>query len=124
MVVKFRGKCREFIVIYNHGKPLGTVLTDERFNDTECFTRAGSSHDPRPAERVADTDPSLAELPLVIVAHRDIHAVFVLLNLFALLETLVLEVEAVLHQALLDELGDIVQGYMYQYHSHERSRHV
>ena len=29
-----------------------------------------------------------------------------------------------LHQALLDELGDIVQGYMYQYHSHERSRHV
>ena len=100
------------------------MLTDERFNDTECFTRAGSSHDPRPAERVADTDPSLAELPLVIVAHRDIHAVFVLLNLFALLETLVLEVEAVLHQALLDELGDIVQGYKYQYHSHERSRHV
>ena len=45
-------------------------------------------------------------------------------NLFALLETLVLEVEAVLHQTLLDELGDIVQGYMYQYHSHERSRHV
>ena len=65
-----------------------------------------------------------AEFALVVVPHRDIHAVLVLHQFLALLEALVLKIEPVFHQPVLDELRDVVQGDMHEYHAHERSGHV
>ncbi len=42
----------------------------------------------------------------------------------ALLEALVLEVEAVFQQALLQELGDIVEGNMHQHNTDDGSEHI
>ena len=51
VVVQFRGKGRELVVIDHHGKALRTVLTDERLYDGEGLTGSRSTDDPCPAER-------------------------------------------------------------------------
>ncbi len=61
---------------------------------------------------------------LVIVTHRDIDAIGCLHLLLALLETLVLEVEAVFQQSFLQELGDVVEGDMDEYHAHDAREHI
>ena len=91
------------------------MLTDKRLNDGERLTRAWRSHNPCTTEGVDDIDPSLAELTLVVVAHGDVDAVLVLYLGLHLLETFVLEVEAVFQQAILQILGDIVEGDMNQH---------
>ena len=49
----------------------------------------------------------LAKFTFVIVPHRYIHAILVLILLFALLETFILDVNPVFTQSLLDELRDL-----------------
>ena len=124
MIVKFSGKCRKFVVIDHHRKALGTMLADERFYDAERLTAARSSDYPCSSETVAYRHPSLAKFTFVIVPHRYIHAILVLNLLFALLETFILKVEPVYTQSLLEELRDVIQCDMYQYHTDKRGRHV
>ena len=124
VVIQFRGQCRELVVIGDHRKALGRVLPDERFDDAHGLAASRRPDHPCSSETVADIHPALAELALVVVPHRDIHAVPVLDQLLALLETFVLEVEAVLHQSLLDELRYVVQGDMHQHYARDRCRHV
>ena len=124
MIVKFSGKCRKFVVIDHHRKALGTMLADERFYDAERLTAARSSDYPCSSETVAYRHPSLAKFTFVIVPHRYIHAILVLILLFALLETFILEVKPVFTQSLLDELRDVIQCDMHQYHTDQRSRHI
>ena len=100
------------------------MLTDERLDDGEGLTRAWRAYHPRTTERIDDVHPALAELSLVVVPHGDVHAVLVLLQLPALLETLVLEVETVFQQSFLQELGDVVEGDMHQYHTDDGSEHI
>ena len=88
------------------------MLTDEWLDDGEGLTRTWRTHDPCATERIDNVHPSLAELTLVVVPHGDVHAVFVLLQLLTLLETLVLKVESVFQQTFLQELGDIVKSHM------------
>ena len=88
------------------------MLTDERLDDGEGLTRARSADNPGASERVRDIDGALAELALIVVAHRDIDAILVVDDFLALLETLVLQVEAVFEQAFLQSLADVVKGDM------------
>ena len=110
MIVEFGGESGKLIVVHHHGKALLAVLPDKRLDDGEGLTRTRSTHNPCATERIDDVHPSLAELALVIIAHRDVHAVLVLLQLPALLKALILEVEAVFQQPFLQELRDIVEG--------------
>ena len=73
------------------------MLTNERLDDGECLTTARGSYHPCTTERVHDVHPSLAKLTLIVVAHRDIHAVLIIFLLLALLETLVLKIKTVFH---------------------------
>ena len=66
----------------------------------------------------------MAELALVVVAHRDVDAVLVLDLLLALDERFVLEIEPVFQEALLEELRDVVQRDMHQHRPDNRSRHI
>ena len=100
------------------------MLADERFYDAERLAATRSSDHPCAPETVAYRNPSLAEFSFVIVPHRYIHAVFVLYFLLALFETLILEVEAVFAQPFFDELRDIIQCDMHQYHADQRGSHV
>lgn len=114
----------EFVIIYYHCKTFRTMLANEWFDDAEGFARPRCSDHPCTPETIRYIRPAFAELALVVVPHGDIHAVLVLYLLFALFKTLVLEIEAVLHQPLLEEFRDIVQRDMYENHSHERGCHV
>lgn len=124
MVIEFRRKCRKFIVIYYHREAFGTVLPYERFYNTERLAAARRSYYPCTPETVGYIHPSLAEFPLEIVSHRYIYTVLVLLQFLALLKTFVFEVKAVFPQSLLDELRDIVQCDMHQYHAGKRGCHI
>lgn len=53
--------------------------------------------------------PSLAEFALVVVSHWYIDTILVLNLRFHLLETLILEVEAVFQKTILQILGDIIE---------------
>ena len=111
-VVELLCKGRPLVVVHNHCKAFGTVLTDERLDDGEGLTRARSADNPGASERVRDIDGALAELALIVVAHRDIDAILIVDDFLALLETLVLQVEAVFEQAFLQPLADVVKGDM------------
>ena len=124
MVIELAGEGGELVVVHHHRESLGAVLPDERLDNGERLTGARRSDDPGPAERVHDVHPAVTELALVVVTHRDVHAVLVLDLLLTLFEGLVLEIEAVLQQSLLEELGYVVQGDMHQYGTHHRSGHV
>ena len=124
MIVEFGGEGGKLIVVHHHGKALLAMLPDERLNNRKSLTRTRSTHNPCASERIDDVHPSLAELTLVVIAHRYVHAVLVLLQFPALLEALVLEVEAVFQQALLQELGDIVEGNMHQHNTDDGSEHI
>ena len=114
----------ELVVVCDHHEALGGVLTDKWLDNGECLTRSRCPDNPSSPEGVADVHPALAEFTLVVVPHRDVHAVLVLHQFLALLKTFVLKIEPVLHQSVLDELRDVVQGYMHEDHAHERSGHV
>ena len=124
VVVEFLGERWELVVIDHHGKAFGRVLAQERLDDGEGLTRARRADHPRRAERVHDIHPPLAELTLIVVAHRDVHAVLVLYLLLALLETLVLEVEAVFQKPFLQVLGDIVESHMDEDNTHHGGYHI
>ena len=124
MIVQFFGKRGKLVVVCDYSETLCTVLADERFNDAECLSAARRADHPCAAERVGDVHPTLAELPLVVVTHGDVDGILVLLQLPALLETLVLVVEAVLQQTLLEELGDVVKGDVYQHHANYGGKHI
>jgi len=53
--------------------------------------------------------------PLVVIDHRDVHAVLVVHQLLALLETLVLEVETVFTQLAVEVLSHAVKSLMYEH---------
>ena len=114
----------EFVIINHHGKPFCRMLPDERLDNRHGLPAARSSDYPRAPKTVAYRNPTLTKLTLVIVPHGDIHAVLVLYFLLALFKTFILEVEPVSHQSLLDELRDIIQGDMHQYHTHDGSYHI
>ena len=124
MVVQFGCQGRELVVVNDHGKAFCTVLTDEWLDDGECLTATWCAHYPGATERVHDIHPSLAELALIVVAHGDIHTVFVVFLLLALLKTLVFKIETVFHQSFLQELRDVVQGDMHQYRSDDGCHHI
>ena len=112
MIVEFGGQCRKLVVVNDHSKALGTMLTNERLDNWEGLTRTRSTYHPCTTERIDDVHPSLAELRLVVVAHGDIHAILILYQLFTLLEGFVLEVETVFEQPFLQELTDVVECHM------------
>ena len=124
VVVKFGCQCGELIVIYHHGKALGTVLTDKWFNDGESLTRTGSTDHPCATERIHHVHPSFTELALVIVTHRDVHRIFVLLQGLALLERFVLQIETIFQQSFLQKLRDVIQRYMYKNRTQDGSNHI
>ena len=100
------------------------MLTDKRFDNGESLAGTRCADYPCASERIADVHPTFAELPLVIVAHGDIHTVVIGLQILALFKTLVLEVETVFQQSFLQELADVVQGYMHQYHTNDGCCHI
>ena len=124
VIIQLLRKSRELVIIYNHSKPLGTVLADERLNDGESLTGTRSTNYPCSSERIHDIHPTFAELALVVIAHRDVYAILVLLQFLALLKRLVLEVETVFEQSFLQELGDIVKGNMDADGTKNRGSHV
>ena len=124
MIVELRGEGGELVVVHHHRKAFLAMLPDEWLNDGEGLTRAWRAHHPCATERIDDVHPAPAELSLVVVPHRYVHAVLVLLQLPALLETLVLEVETVFQQPFFQELGDIVEGDMHQHNTDDGSEHI
>ena len=124
VVVQFGSQGRELVVVNDHGKTFCTVLTDERLYNRKSLTATRRTHYPGASERVHDVYPSFAEFTLIVVAHRDIHAVFVIFFLLALLETLVFKVETVFHQSFFQELRNVVQGYMHQHRSDDGCHHI
>ena len=104
MIVELGGQCRELVVVNDHSKAFGRVLTDERLDDGERFTRTWRTYNPSASEWIHDVHPSLAELTLIVVAHRDIHAILVVLSLLALLKRFVFKVESVFQKSFLQEL--------------------
>ena len=124
MVIQLGGQSGEFVVVNDQGEAFCGVLADERLDDGEGLSASRSADHPRSPERVADVHPALAELALVIVAHGDVHAVFIFHQFRTLLETLVLKVEAVFQQTFLQEFRDVVQGDMHEYHAGEGGGHV
>ncbi len=95
VVVELGGKGRELVVIHYHGKALRAVLADERLDNGKCLARTGSTYHPRATKGIDDIHPSLAELAFIVIAHRNVHAILVLLQLPALLKALILEVKTV-----------------------------
>ena len=124
VVVQFGCQGRELVVVNDHGKTFCTVLTDKRLDNRKSLTATRRTHYPGATEWVHDVHPSLAELTFIVVAHRDIHAVFVVFLLLALFKTLVLKVKAVFHQSFLQELRDVIQGDMHQYRSDDGCHHI
>ena len=124
MVVEFGRQCRKLVVVCDHGKTFGGVLTDKRFDDRECLTATRSTDHPCTPERIDDIHPALAEFSLVVVPHGDIHAVLVLHQFRTLLETLVLKIEAVFEQTIFKKLGDIIKSDMNQYHANHGCEHI
>ena len=124
VIVQFGCQGRKLEVINDHGKAFCTVLTDKRLDDGECLTATRRTHYPGASERVHDVYPSFAEFTLIVVAHRDIHAVLVVFFLLALLKTLVFKIETVFHQSFLQELRDVVQGNMHQHRSDNGCHHI
>ena len=124
MVVEFLRQRREFIVVYNHCKALGTVLTDKGLDNRESLTRTRSANHPSTAEGIHDIHPALAELTLIVVAHRDIDAILVLHLVRHLLKTLVLEVEAVFQETVFQVLGDIVKSHMAKNRADDRHHEI
>ena len=100
------------------------MLSDKWFDDGKGLSATRSADHPCSSETVADVHPALAELAFVVVSHRDVHAVLVLHQFFALLEALVLEVETVFHQPVLDVFRDVVQGDMHEHYADKRGQHV
>ena len=100
------------------------MLSDERFDDRERLTRTRRTDNPCATEWVCNIHPALAELPLVVVTHGDIHRILVLNLFLILLKALVLEIEAVFHQSSLQILGDIIQGRVYEKRSEDRRYHI
>lgn len=78
VIVELLTKRRPFVVIDHHGKSLGTVLADKRFDNRKGLTRARCPHNPRTTKAVDNIDPALTELAFVIVAHGDVDGIFVL----------------------------------------------
>ena len=62
------------------------MLTYERLDNREGLTRTRCTDNPCATERIHDVYPSLTKPALVVIPHRDIHAVFVLLQLLTLLK--------------------------------------
>ena len=112
LVEEVAGQCRELVVIDHHGKALGTVLADERVDDTEGLTRAGRAQDDGGAERVDDVDPAVVQTLLVVVDHRDVDAVLVLFLVTALLKTLVVEVPFIVTNLHAQILRDGIEALM------------
>ena len=93
------------------------MLADKRFDNGKSLAGTRCADYPCASERIADVHPTFAELPLVIVAHRDIDRILVLLQLPTLLKTLVFKIETVFQQSLFEELGNVVKGDVNQYHA-------
>ena len=119
VVVEFLGQGRELVVVDDHGETLGGVLAYERVDDGEGLTRARGTDNPSATEGVDDVHPSVTELALVVETHREVDTVLVLDKFRGLLETLVLEVEPVLHHSVLEILGYIVKGDMHEDNAHD-----
>ena len=100
------------------------MLSDERFDDRERLTRTRRTDNPCATEGVCNIHPAFAELALVVVTHGYIHRILVLHLFLILFKALVLEVEAVFHQASLQILGDIIQGRMYEERSEDGRYHI
>ena len=109
VIVELLRQRGELVVIDYHGETLRCLLPYERLHDGERFTRTRRTDDEGATERVVDVDPSMTELSLVVVPHRDVYGVFRFLKLLVLLKTFVLEVEAVFHDAVLDVFRDVIQ---------------
>ena len=124
MVVQLRRQCRKFVIIYNHREALCAVLPDERFDKRKCFTATRRSNHPCASETVCYIHKSFSEFSIVIVSHRDIHAVPVLYQLLALFKTFIFQIEAVFHQTLLEELRYVVQRDMHENDTREGGDHV
>ena len=117
VIVELLGEGRELVVVNHHRKALGRVLTDERLNDRKCLTRSRRTHHERTTEGVVDIDPAMTEL-------GDVHAVLRIDALLVLLETLVLEVEAVFHQSLLQVLRHVVECHMDAHRTDDGGHHI
>ena len=124
MVVELLGEGRELVIVHHHRKALGRVLTDERLDNRKGLTRSRRTHHERTTEGVVDVDPSVTELTVIVVAHGDVHAVLGIDALLVLLETLVLEVEAVFHQSLLQVLRYVVERHMDAHRADDGGHHV
>ena len=66
----------------------------------------------------------MTELAVIVISHGNIHPIFRIDPLLILLETFVLEVEAVLHQTLLQILRYVVESHMDAHRTHDGSNHV
>ena len=124
MIVQLGRQSGKLIVIHDHHEALGGMLPDERLDDGEGLSASRRADHPCTSERVADVHPSLTELALVVIAHRNVHAVVVLHFFLTLFEALVLEVKAVFHQPVLDVFRDIVKCHMNQYHACKGGCHI
>ena len=124
MIVQLGRQSGKLIVIHDHHEALGGMLPDERLDDGEGLSASRRADHPCTSERVADVHPSLTELALVVIAHRNVHAVVVLHFFLTLFEALVLEVKAVFHQPVLDVFRDIVKCHMNQYHACQGGCHI
>ena len=124
MVVQLGCQGRKLVVVNDHGKAFCTVLSDERLDNRKSLTATRRTDYPGATEWVYDVHPSLAEFALIVVAHGDIHAVFVIFFLLALLKRLVLKIETVFHQSFFQELRNVVQGYMHQHRSDDGCHHI
>ena len=124
MVVELLGEGRELVIVNHHRKALGRVLTDERLDNRKGLTRSRRTHHERTTEGVVDIDPSMTELAVIVVAHGDVHAVLGIDALLVLLETLVLEVEAVFHQSLLQVLRYVVERHMDAHRANDGGHHI
>ena len=100
------------------------MLSDERLDDGERLTGSRRTDDPCSSKRIGYIHPALTELTLIVVTHGDIHGILVIHQLLILFKALILEIEAVFHQACLQMLGDIIQSRMYKERSEYRCYHV
>ena len=124
VIIEFLGEGRELVVVNHHRETLGRVLTDERFDDREGLTRSRRTHDESATEGVVDVNPAVTELAVIVVTHGNIYSIFRIDSLLILLETFVLEVEAVLHQTLLQILRNVVESHMDAHRTYDGSSHV
>ena len=124
MIIELGCKRRELVVIDNHCKTLGRMLTDIRLYDRECLSGTGRAHNPCASEGIDNIDPTPPELALVVVAHRDIDGILVLDKLCCLLETFVFKVEPVFEHAILEIFRYIVKSSMDKYCPYDRHGHI